>query len=374
MGTGGASGGSSAEGGPDGAGGGKTEGGSPDALDETSDAGIVDAGSDGPVAPPTLSATGFFKSIGADGGLVLGDGVRAYEPRYKLWSDGADKKRWVYLPPGTKIDNTDQDHWVLPVGAKFWKEFALNGKRIETRLVYHVGPGPNDYLYATYWWKTNDAGASPADAELVPPDRNVNNANGTDHDIPFEDGCRRCHDPLKEHVLGFSAFQLTPPPAGSDASLTGVTLKTLNDEGSLMVPTPNGFEMPGATAVIRDALGYLHANCGNCHNDTPGIAIPDPKLIFKVLVAQKTAQETGAYTTALNVVATKAEHAPDYTYRIYGGDPSKSSASYRMNQRSGIDGVADSAQMPPLATEHPDPTGIAAVNAWIMTLPPPPDR
>jgi hypothetical protein len=371
MGVGGASAGSHAEGGPDTGGSGNSEAGSEaDALD----AALVDTAPDGPTAPPTLSATGFFTSIAPDGGFVLADGVRPYEPRYKLWSDGADKKRWVYLPPGTKIDNTDQDHWVLPVGAKFWKEFALNGKRIETRLIEHVGPGPDDYLYATYWWKTDEAGASPADAVLVPAESKVIDANGTPHDIPFANDCHRCHDPLKEHVLGFSAFQLTPFPAGSDASLAGVTLKTLNDEGSLMVATPTGFEMPGPTAVVRDALGYLHANCGNCHNDAPGIGIPAPKLILKVLVGQKTAQETGAYTTAVNVVATKPEQAPDYTYRIYGGDPSKSSTSFRMALRSMIDGVPATGQMPPLATEDPDTTGIATVNAWIMTLPPPPDQ
>src|SRR5690349_22171547 len=156
AGTGGGTAGSPVEAGSDtGAGGSKAEGGiATDAMDEWLDA-AGDTAREGGVAPPTLSATGFFKSIGADGGLVLGDGVRLYEPRYKLWSDGADKTRWVYLPPNSKIDNTDQDHWVLPVGAKLWKEFALNGKRIETRLIHHVGPGPDDYLYATYWWKTN---------------------------------------------------------------------------------------------------------------------------------------------------------------------------------------------------------------------------
>jgi hypothetical protein len=279
----------------------------------------------------------------------------------------------VYLPPGSKIDNTDQDHWVLPVGAKFWKEFALNGKRIETRLVYHVGPGADDYLYATYWWKTNDAGAAPTDAVLVPPDRNVIDANGTDHDIPFEEHCHRCHDPLKEHVLGFSAFQLTPS-AGNDAGLAGVTIKTLSDEGSLKVPAPNGFQIPGSSALVRDALGYLHANCGNCHNDTPGVAIPAPKMIFKVLVAQQTEQATGAYTTALNVLGTKPDHMQTpLLYRIFGGSTAQSSVSYRMQLRSGIDAVAAQDQMPPLATEKPDTTGLAAVNAWIATLPPPPD-
>ena len=70
--------GSPAEAGPDtGAGGSKMEAGpSTDAMDEWLDA-AAEAAGDGGGAPPTLSATGFFKSIGADGGVVLGDGVRA---------------------------------------------------------------------------------------------------------------------------------------------------------------------------------------------------------------------------------------------------------------------------------------------------------
>jgi hypothetical protein len=280
----------------------------------------------------------------------------------------------VYLPPNSKIDNTDQDHWSFPVGSKFWKEFSINGKRIETRLVYRYGPGTDDYIYATYWWKPSEGGPAATDADLVPLDSSIQNANGTDHDVPFGEHCHRCHDPLKDHVLGFGAFQLSPPPAPAPAP-GGVSLKTLNDEGRLMVPTPNGFEMPGTTAVIRNALGYMHANCGNCHNDTPGVRMPDPRLILRVLVGQRTAQETGAYTTALNVGVTKPDHMDTpLAFRIVGGNIQASAMSYRMALRGMFDGVPAQDQMPPVATEHSDTTGIATVNAWINTLPAPRDQ
>jgi hypothetical protein len=339
------------------------------------DSDITDAGSDSstPAPPPTLAATGFLKAVGADGGIQLGDGVRPYEPRYKLWSDGADKTRWFYLPPGTKIDNSDQDHWSFPVGAKFWKEFAIGGKRIETRLVQRWGPGKDDFFYATYHWKASDGGAQQMDAELVPGDTNIINANGTDHDVPFEEHCRRCHDPLREHVLGFGAFQLTPA-TGGPAPL-GVTIKTLSNEGLLTNSVPaNGFEMPGNTAVIRDALGYLHANCGNCHNDTPGVGLPEPKMVFKVLVAQTNPTQTGAYTTALNVPFTKPDDEITLAYRIFGGDPDKSQVSFRMALRNMTPDIPAHGQMPPLATEKVDMTGVNAVNAWIRTLPAPADK
>jgi hypothetical protein len=45
-----------------------------------------------------------------------------------------------------------------------------------------------------------------------------------------------------------------------------------------------------------------------------------------------------------------------------------------MSLRGMYDGVPATDQMPPLATEHVDTAGVAAVNAWIATLPPPPDN
>src|SRR5437016_2932757 len=38
-----------------------------------------------------------------------------FAPTHVLWSDGAHKRRWIRLPPGTRIDTSDMDHWVPPV-------------------------------------------------------------------------------------------------------------------------------------------------------------------------------------------------------------------------------------------------------------------
>ena len=104
----------------------------------------------GPPDPPeTLSATGLYSDIGT---LTLAADVREYEPTYALWSDGAEKRRWIRLPPGTKIDTSDMDHWSFPVGTKIWKEFQFAGKRVETRLIYRFGPGDDDFIYAAYVW------------------------------------------------------------------------------------------------------------------------------------------------------------------------------------------------------------------------------
>jgi len=42
--------------------------------------------------------------------------VHPYTPGITFWSDGAEKQRYFYLPPGTQIDTSDMDVWRFPVG------------------------------------------------------------------------------------------------------------------------------------------------------------------------------------------------------------------------------------------------------------------
>ena len=51
-----------------------------------------------------------------------------------------------------------------------------------------------------------------------------------------------------------------------------------------------------------------------------------------------------------------------YTLRVVPGDPDASALYFRMSVRNPDPG------MPPLATEIPDDTGLAAVRAWISSL------
>src|SRR4051812_24839823 len=63
--------------------------------------------------PDRLSATGLYRDPRSE---ALADGVRPFTPRFASWSDGATKRRWIYLPPRTQIDTRDPDAWNFPVG------------------------------------------------------------------------------------------------------------------------------------------------------------------------------------------------------------------------------------------------------------------
>ncbi|NVL73435.1 hypothetical protein HWN77_28170, partial [Escherichia coli] len=64
-------------------------------------------------------------------------------------------------------------------------------------------------------------------------------------------------------------------------------LAALNATGKLSDPPPAGIDVPG-TGVVKDALGYLHANCGHCHNDESVRLDKQTKMRLRLLVAQKT--------------------------------------------------------------------------------------
>jgi len=296
-----------------------------------------------PTTPPAkLSETGLYADIASE---TLASGVEPFAPKYVLWSDGGDKQRFVSLPPCSEIDTSDMDHWSLPVGTRLWKTFVVGGVRVETRLIARYGPAPGEFWFAAYQWNDDQT-----DADHAP--LGVEDAKGTEHDIPATSSCKLCHEYLEERALGFGAIQLSHGGPG-------VTIASLSAAGRLSVPAPSGFDVPG-DPVEAAALGYLHANCGNCHNDT-GVEFNDP-FALRVLVGDATVEATGAFGTAVGVPVEKFVQA-GVTHRIAPGQPGASCVWYRMGVRGTIQ------QMPPLATELVDDSGLAIVEAWIQSLP-----
>src|ERR1700722_12127427 len=102
---------------------------------DASDAGgtlPIPASCAGQLQPPNaLSCTGLYSDITTG---TLARAVRAYAPAVPLWADGSTKERWIYLPPGQKIDTTDPSEWTFPVGTRVWKQFSRGGHRVETRF------------------------------------------------------------------------------------------------------------------------------------------------------------------------------------------------------------------------------------------------
>ncbi len=92
------------------------------------------------VPPAHLVCTGLYADLK---NKLIAPGIEGYAPAVSLWSDGAEKQRWISLPPGELIDNSDPNEWSFPVGTKVWKEFSKAGQRVETA---HVAEGRHQLL------------------------------------------------------------------------------------------------------------------------------------------------------------------------------------------------------------------------------------
>ena len=300
--------------------------------------------------PQLLSQTGLYADIQ---NKEVHDALWAFVPEFQLWSDTADKQRWIYVPECDPIDTSNMDDWSFPVGTRFFKEFSVDGQRIETRLILRTGAGAYDFLYGTYEWNDDESEASLA------PSEGVLEAKGTSHDIPSEAQCRRCHGSHPDRggrpsrALGFSALQLNHDAAG-------ILLHDLVAQERVTHAPENELKFPG-NEVERQALGYLHVNCGVCHNATRD-GVPQTDMNLWVGVNQTTVEGTSTYLTAVGK-ANKIFNDQNVSARIQPGQPDVSSIIYRMSHRG------NNAQMPPLATKEVDETGVEAVKAWILSLP-----
>ncbi len=317
----------------------------------------VDAGAPDADDRILLSQQGLYTDIATQ--TVVPEAIE-YTPSFGLWADGAAKRRWIVLPPGGVIDTSDMNHWVFPVGTKFFKEFSLGGQRLETRMIFHkqAGDTPTAYTVGSFIWY-----ADGSDAEFQ--SAGANDVLGTDHDVPNATKCWTCHNGEKPgHIIGFSAVQLSRVGTGA----TDVTLDYLIMHSLLSAPPALGadFGPPGDSLVTRPALGYLHANCGHCHNPE-GTAFNDTDQVMRLSVEERDPLLTATYTT---MVGQDRQYwnllpvlPPGITKRIVAGDSAHSAAWFRMMTR---DGTLD--QMPPIFTKHVDDTGLAAVTTWIDSL------
>jgi hypothetical protein len=308
-------------------------------------------------APERLSETGLYATAG-----IVDPRNRSFAPQYPLWSDGAEKLRWVYLPPGTRIDARDESQWEFPVGTKFWKEFRFNGRKVETRLLWRASA--SRWVAASYLWNDEQTDATRA------PDEGLWNVVAIDatrrHSIPSANDCTACHGTKPTGPLGFNALQLStdrdPNAIHGEALVAGMmTLETLVREQLIAGQQHDWIHNPprirSSSPRTRAVLGYLAANCGGCHNRSGEIAVLGPSLapddvardgdeVARRLVGHPTRWQVPGLPDGASVLIDPAA-------------PGTSAILARMRSRR------PSSQMPPLGSVVKDQAAIDAITRWI---------
>lgn len=310
-------------------------------------------------APERLADTGLYEEGSSD---RIDPRNRPFSPQYPLWSDGAAKSRWVYLPEGSTIDVTDPGAWDFPVGTKFWKEFSFEGRKVETRFLWKTGS--DQWTFASYAWNPEGTDAIKAPDEGIAGVAEV--APGKRHSVPSVDECRACHDSGRTEILGFNALQLSTdrdPNAihGEPLEPGMVTLETLTAAQLLQPPRPELVSDPprivASTPEERAVLGYLAGNCGSCHNRRSDLAPLGLHWQARELAAdgRDIARGMMAHSTKWQV----PEVPEGETLLVDAASPEKSALLKRMRSRR------PASQMPPVGTVLMDREGVDAVTKWI---------
>ncbi len=315
-----------------------------------------------------LSCAGLYVDFGAK---RVDPALRPYRPALELWSDGAAKQRYLLLPPGTTIDTSDIDEWVFPVGTRAWKELAVDGRRVETRLYEKAASGT--WRHASFRWlddgsdaiRTDDGARIARGGPDVPP-----------YQIPTANECNDCHSGRKDRLLGVEAVSLGLPGA------EGPTLATLVAEGRLSAPPATTMlALPeDGTGAAASALGWMHVSCGPCHNRSSAATAEKSRVYTLVRASQLFATDAAPAVASLDAHVSTVGRASTFEIpdgggatfsMIAAGDPRASLVSYLSGRRVGPTGNPnEKEQMPPIVTRLVDAKGHALLDAWITALPP----
>jgi uncharacterized repeat protein (TIGR03806 family) len=307
---------------------------------------VNDAAIMGSSFPSTLSEYGFF----ADGpSQRAAAGVAPYRLNTPLWSDGAEKLRFLYVPAGAKAHAAGEGLLDLPVGTALVKTFAFtaNGRRrlIETRVLLHRADG---WVALPYLWNVEQTEARLALAGARVP-ATTPAGQTISYSIPNKNQCKECHA-LAGAVtpIGPKARNLAPQWLTSQLA-AGRLDKMPQVAQMLPVWEARAQAMPKAAA-----RAYLDVNCAHCHN--PKGSASNSGLDLRWEQSDPAALGVGKRPVAAG------RGAGAFEFDVVPGDPDHSILTYRMESLEG--GVA----MPELGKATIDREGLETVRKWIAGM------
>jgi uncharacterized repeat protein (TIGR03806 family) len=308
---------------------------------------INDAAITGEGMPRQLSEYRFFADPRAQQPIPY---VYPYALNTPLWSDGADKLRFIYLPRGTRLEAGGEGLLKFPVGAAIIKTFAFGEgaerRLIETRVLLHRADG---WVALPYRWNAEQTDATLALAggriDLTTPA-----GEAISYAIPNKNQCKTCHSKDGQVI------PIGPKARNLSVRWMGDMLKS----GNLDRLPPGGAIMPVWSArTVNDevaplARAYLDVNCAHCHQPGGGASNSGLDLRWE----QSDAHAIGIFKRPVAA----GRGAGGHEFSILPGEPDKSILLYRMD--SAEPGIA----MPELGKSSVDREGAAVVRKWILEM------
>jgi uncharacterized repeat protein (TIGR03806 family) len=308
--------------------------------------------------------------IGDPAAQMPAEGVIPYDLNTPLFSDYAEKFRFVKLPPGARATYRADGVFEFPIGTVIAKTFAYprdardppKGRRlIETRILRHESDG---WVGLPYVWNAEqteailDVAGDLVDVSWVHTDGRPRTNN---YIIPNSNQCKGCHKagevimpigPKARHLNRDFAYR-----QGKENQLAHWTRR------GVLVGAPPPAEAPRlavwddpTSGTLDDrARAWLEVNCAHCHNPEG----PARNSGLDLLAAQRNPTAFGIFKppVAAGIGSGGLE------YDIVPGKPDKSILVYR------IASTHPGVMMPELGKRLVHEEGVALVRQWVAAMP-----
>lgn len=335
--------------------------------------------------PLKLSQTGLFESTKDH---IPAKGLIPYSVNAPLWSDAAEKDRFIALPGDSKIefdtvvyphgpDYSDRG-WRFPDGTVLVKTFSIDTeqgnpasrKRLETRLLhYRKMPGNDDEYGAQFWsgytyvWNPEQTDADLLEAKGLDRVLTINDAAAPGGHreqtwrFPSRTECALCHNMAAKYALGVTTLQMNKAHDYDGQSAN--QLAVLDQLGIFQNPISTPPKELPALVDYRDEVGdvhlrarsYLHANCAHCHRKWGG-GNAEFELQASIPISQTLTVNTRPGQGTFNLKDPKI---------LVPGEPDRSLILERM-KTTGL------GRMPHIASKLVDDKSIGLIGDWIASL------
>ncbi len=312
--------------------------------------------------PRALSAFNLFADAERQ---IPNNGLIPYDVITPLFSDYAEKYRFVYVPEGQSITYRDDGSFAFPVGAALVKTFAypaLSGNGIdliETRVMIHRETG---WEGAAYVWNDEETDAALSVAgKRVPVAWRADDGEtrGTTYFVPNMNQCKQCHRRAEVvEPLGFQARHIN-----RDMAYDGGIQNQLDYLGAhgVLSGAPNSDAIARTPkwddeSVELDARvrAYLDVNCAHCHNPKGLGSHTDLDLTY--------AQSDPVHRGIMKRPTSAGRASMDLYFAIRPGDPDRSFLLQRLLS------TEPAVRMPQIMRTVVHEEGVALIRDWIVSL------
>lgn len=323
-----------------------------------------------PDPPARLSDLGVFKDLEQ---LLPEEGLIPYQVNSPLWSDRANKKRWMALPNDGQFDQAGEqisfhknEAWGFPEGTVFIKHFDLPltddpegpSTKLETRF-FVLGEEGEAYGL-TYKWNAEGTEAyllGGGDSRTLSVEAQEGSLLKQTWDYPSRGQCMSCHNANADYVLGLKTHQLNGEQYYPRSGKVLNQIDYLNHLGAFREKPRSGesyqrsypIDDPKAPLQLK-VLSYFDANCAPCHRRG---GLPELSMDLRLSIP----------LFLKNVMNTKPQsHASVLDQLIQPGDHKNSEIWVR-------DASQESNRMPPIGRNLVDQPYLDALAEWIDGLP-----